>query len=1367
MTANDAGAPSPTRELPPWRHSRGSTPISKTMPAVIDLSSPPSKNSKTPYKPEGPREPKRPRLAKSQISDDEKRLVGDFSTPADAVALPDPQIWMTSTSFGQGTMNKKPGWSSSFRPVNTISDVNTAGRSNQVTYSRQHRPYPPPIGQARHAGQLAFLDRTKGKVSTSPVSSRERLDQPLRGVSPAKRRKTQHIIDLDDDDDDVGTEAPPSIPYTPADTSHDAPLSARSSQSQVSVGSGSTLLRSQEQSQSKSEFRATDDLVNSRRKKTRTPGHYRRQGTQRGSPFGGGSVSGTAKIHVPQASILVHDDEGASRDQTARRLILQDFIQGEVARSSEESEWHQHPSRKHNTKTSRHFPNARINESTSEQITNNRQATEKATDLRNQYRPAPSPSMDVDSSEDELAMSNTNNSARNRENLPSKAKQAANSSVKRKVPRREVSKGWPLVFARTREYEYSSVMEHGRPELFLLPGPDPNDWRITMYDDTDGVYDTKVQIRTRDVNVIQADDISRIRLLGPRQQNGNPLIFDLQFAKTPDFQLFREEHAPSLTTTGRIYTKESDAMATMFNRFLPRNDKVGTSELVHDDISEAENYKDVNKMSRIPLWSQLRSSIPSSNSNAVSNENAGSTTAPSARRVSTRPTRSTRSSAPNYDLEAATDYREVEKFSVVVGLGTRWPKPVEYGHGRQRAVVHFDDLARLDEEEFMNDSLIDFYMIYLFEKLHVPSQKVYFFNTYFFTQLTKNTGRQSMNYKTVERWTSKIDIFSYDYIVVPINEATHWYLAIICNVSNIDRKPVVEDFDKDFAEALEHSRKDLVVQTEATSGTPQLVESSRHSNDAEEDHNERTDDEPNLFDEESRLNLVDREDTGPDDGLQAEAKIAHVAESESDAEVVPKGIFSSLSAVRAKKKAKRKFPQAKKDPNQPIILILDSLGQVRSSTVRALKDWLAAEGEAKRGMEAIIKEKGYYPKASQIPRQDNWTDCGVYLLGYVEKFFQDPDEFKNKLLTGEMSAHEDWPELKPREMRKAMRETICQIAEEQQAARKVEKKAKKEDSKAKASPAPIKESVKLEASENVPSGRPEVGLTEPTSSETKTRESNAQPLVKFPKPRLASPFTFESQSAEAIARSQTPEAVVKVSDSPPVVTLSVQPANTTPPSKWTPRQSPSKTPRRNSPEVRIPGKTPQSVESTRSGRTIMGGAAPQFGLVHPPRSASRSLSPSRRLRQDENESQLRLPVAKRQHTRSPQQQKGHGIERSSPLVTGSREGSEGQPITIEDSQEVKPVAIDCSKHQPTSSPSRRKPPTRSPRRPQVLRHSPSVEEILPSIPRAAQRKHDPGDQHSAGQKLETNASPPEVTIKETPKAIRSSPRSQKDNSRPR
>lgn len=38
-------------------------------------------------------------------------------------------------------------------------------------------------------------------------------------------------------------------------------------------------------------------------------------------------------------------------------------------------------------------------------------------------------------------------------------------------------------------------------------------------------------------------------------------------------------------------------------------------------------------------------------------------------------------------------------------------------------------------------------------------------------------------HKRVQRWTSKVDLFSKRYIIVPINESLHWYLAIIYNPS--------------------------------------------------------------------------------------------------------------------------------------------------------------------------------------------------------------------------------------------------------------------------------------------------------------------------------------------------------------------------------------------------------------------------------------------------------------------------------------------------------------------------------------------------------------------------------------------------------
>jgi sentrin-specific protease 7 len=62
---------------------------------------------------------------------------------------------------------------------------------------------------------------------------------------------------------------------------------------------------------------------------------------------------------------------------------------------------------------------------------------------------------------------------------------------------------------------------------------------------------------------------------------------------------------------------------------------------------------------------------------------------------------------------------------------------------------------------------------YLFEQAKIPENKVYFFNTHFYTTLTRPVAGQkgAINYASVARWTRDVDIFNYDYIVVPVCEA--------------------------------------------------------------------------------------------------------------------------------------------------------------------------------------------------------------------------------------------------------------------------------------------------------------------------------------------------------------------------------------------------------------------------------------------------------------------------------------------------------------------------------------------------------------------------------------------------------------------
>lgn len=46
-------------------------------------------------------------------------------------------------------------------------------------------------------------------------------------------------------------------------------------------------------------------------------------------------------------------------------------------------------------------------------------------------------------------------------------------------------------------------------------------------------------------------------------------------------------------------------------------------------------------------------------------------------------------------------------------------------------------------------------------------------------------ARRRLGYETVRQWTRKVDLFAKRYIVVPINENMHWYLAILCNMDQL------------------------------------------------------------------------------------------------------------------------------------------------------------------------------------------------------------------------------------------------------------------------------------------------------------------------------------------------------------------------------------------------------------------------------------------------------------------------------------------------------------------------------------------------------------------------------------------------------
>ena len=106
-----------------------------------------------------------------------------------------------------------------------------------------------------------------------------------------------------------------------------------------------------------------------------------------------------------------------------------------------------------------------------------------------------------------------------------------------------------------------------------------------------------------------------------------------------------------------------------------------------------------------------------------------------------------------------------------------------------------DKLLCLQDGVWLNDEVINFYLRKLIDKKRTASAKktkCLFLSTFFYFKLVQQLRR--FDYDGVKRWTRKVNFFSYDKIIIPINtgyyekikgtnkaefKGTHWVLVVI------------------------------------------------------------------------------------------------------------------------------------------------------------------------------------------------------------------------------------------------------------------------------------------------------------------------------------------------------------------------------------------------------------------------------------------------------------------------------------------------------------------------------------------------------------------------------------------------------------
>uniref|UniRef100_A0A667Y5V9 Sentrin-specific protease 7-like n=1 Tax=Myripristis murdjan TaxID=586833 RepID=A0A667Y5V9_9TELE len=120
---------------------------------------------------------------------------------------------------------------------------------------------------------------------------------------------------------------------------------------------------------------------------------------------------------------------------------------------------------------------------------------------------------------------------------------------------------------------------------------------------------------------------------------------------------------------------------------------------------------------------------------------------------------------------------------------TSFPLLIQYPAApcKGRITVSREDLACLDAGEFLNDVIIDFYLKYLLLEGvgGAVAQRCHVFSSFFYKQLSRRRAAGEEDaaapvHQRVRTWTRHVDIFTKDFLFVPVNQEAHWYLVVIC-----------------------------------------------------------------------------------------------------------------------------------------------------------------------------------------------------------------------------------------------------------------------------------------------------------------------------------------------------------------------------------------------------------------------------------------------------------------------------------------------------------------------------------------------------------------------------------------------------------
>ncbi|XP_029566575.1 sentrin-specific protease 6-like [Salmo trutta] len=335
-------------------------------------------------------------------------------------------------------------------------------------------------------------------------------------------------------------------------------------------------------------------------------------------------------------------------------------------------------------------------------------------------------------------------------------------------------------------------------------------------------------------------------------------------------------------------------------------------------------------------------------------------------------TRDRGESSPDPCTQCVTAEPEASTLSLGPKPGSNWTR---YKHqGPTRRLIQFppppskggiavttEDLECLDNGQFLNDVIIDFYLKYLLLErvLQDVADRSHVFSSFFYKQLTRrdnasedstSVSAQRRRHQRVKTWTRHVDIFKKDFLFVPVNQEAHWYLVVICF-------PGLEQCEEGSSPA------------------------SLRGTGGEKPDEAQAEEEASGYKKLNGISEVTPESTSTDNQDKRTVTVSDgVVQSDSVLQPPPGPLDCTEKTCHRETICKR-----------PCILLMDSLKfSLHERVFKLLREYLQSEWELRRGSVREFSSEQMQGSHCKVPLQDNSSDCGLYLLQYVESFLQDP-----------------------------------------------------------------------------------------------------------------------------------------------------------------------------------------------------------------------------------------------------------------------------------------------------------------------------------------------------------------------------------------